>query len=203
MNTEKELVWCIPINVFNLFRFNGFNEDKKGIIYKYLIEFGEFKERDKVEQDPSWIQIIPQALVVYNNKILVNKRLKKQTETRLHDKFSLSIGGHLNPEDNFYPHLDIIQMGLFREVSEEIILDIPFSTKYMGLVYDDSSEVSKVHLGVWFLLTPISDTIEINEKDKMEAFFSNIEELENFKDNFESWANIIYTHYIKNNLGGI
>ena len=73
-------------------------------------------------------------------------RGKGQGESRLHDKWSIGIGGHISSVDNSEnePYRD----GMRRELEEEVMIDTPYSERCVGLINDDESEVGKVHLGV-------------------------------------------------------
>jgi hypothetical protein len=61
-------------------------------------EHGFFVERARAETSPQWKQVIPYSLVECDGRILVVRRLRKGGESRLHEKHSIGIGGHINPE---------------------------------------------------------------------------------------------------------
>ncbi len=66
-----------------------------------ILESGNFYERNALENDYNYKQIIP--YVVFRNfqdEILVLKRTQNQGEKRLHNKISIGIGGHINKGDN-------------------------------------------------------------------------------------------------------
>jgi hypothetical protein len=48
---------------------------------------------------PKFIEIIPYLLIRYDNKLFMVRRLIGQTEKRLHNKYSIGIGGHINPTE--------------------------------------------------------------------------------------------------------
>lgn len=108
--------------------------------------------RDKAEDRPQYKQIIPYTVIRHQDKILVYKRTKKGGEGRLHDKYSIGVGGHINPEDGHGTMA--ISNAISREVLEEIkMFDDTFLIKQVGLIYDDSNSVGKVHFGVVFEMT--------------------------------------------------
>ena len=98
MNTEQIL--AIPTeNVWNIL-----NYQEKGVIKALdadimdkLLLHGVFRPRNILEEDPSYKQIIPYAVICYGNEVYMFRRLNKQTEARLHNKCSLGVGGHMNP----------------------------------------------------------------------------------------------------------
>ena len=98
MNTEQIL--AIPTeNVWNIL-----NYQEKGVIKALdadimdkLLLHGVFRPRNILEEDPSYKQIIPYAVICHGNEVYMFRRLNKQTEARLHNKCSLGVGGHMNP----------------------------------------------------------------------------------------------------------
>lgn len=197
---KNELVWVIPRNMWDDYiNFEGFKSDKNGNIYRFLLNNGQFRLRPEVEEDHNWKQVIPQGLLRYKNKVYVNERLPKQSETRLLYAYSLGVGGHLNPEDDLIPHMDLIQLGLHREMAEEVEIQIPFSPRYIGLTNDEKQEVSQHHVGVWFEIQTLSLDVTVKETDKLRGFWSDINNLEIISPKFESWAKMIYKDYISRN----
>src|SRR5437762_13268160 len=56
-----------------------------------------FVARADAEVSPQWRQIIPYVIVMHGDEVFTLRRLRKQTEARLHDKVSIGVGGHINP----------------------------------------------------------------------------------------------------------
>lgn len=78
---------------------------------------GSFLPRPQAEEDPSYRQIIPYALVRHAQKFFLMRRTKGGGEARLHNLYTLGVGGHINPEDvGGNPVLE----GLRRELLEEV-----------------------------------------------------------------------------------
>ena len=100
-------------------------------------------------------------------KILSYSRSNKSGESRLHGKRSLGFGGHINDLDHAYSRkssysteslfYNTIRQGLNRELSEELSIDwnncACHSMQYKGLIYDPTTDVGKVHLGIVFELS--------------------------------------------------
>lgn len=193
----SELVWCVPRKLWDeQIAMEGFSTDKGGDIYRFLLENGVFIERDQAEHDENYKQVVPQGLLRYKNKVYVNQRLPKQSDSRLLYKYSLGVGGHLNPEDNIVPHMDIISMGFHREMAEEVEVVMPFSVKYIGITNDEQAEVSRLHVGVWLEITLIDDAVRVKETEKIRGFWMNIKELYSLSEEFESWAKLIYDQHL-------
>ena len=151
-----------------------------------------FMPRPEAEKDPNFRQIIPYVLVHYGNKYLAVTRHQTQGEVRLHGKMSIGIGGHINPVDG-KPE-NILDAGLRRELSEELATDNPpglANLKLIGLICDDTDEVSRVHLGV-VLRWDVDKPVAIRETDKMAGEYMTLDEISAHKDYLENWSRIIH-----------
>src|SRR5579864_1099915 len=82
---------------------------------------GVFVDRPAAEADPSFKQIIPYAVVHHADRYLLLQRKTAQSEQRLHNKFSIGVGGHINPSE-LPPDSDVILAGLAREIDEELYI---------------------------------------------------------------------------------
>jgi len=194
---NNELVWCVPREAWNRFaHFEGFQKDEKGSIYRFLLNEGKFHPRIDAEHNHNLKQVIPQGLLRYQDYLYVNQRLPKQTDDRLLYAYSLGLGGHLNPEDDLSSHMDLIQIGLHREMAEEAQLPLPFSPKFIGITNDEQSEISSLHVGVWFEIQLVSNEVVINETEKIRGFWSTYHDLSLISSKFESWAKLIYENYL-------
>ena len=193
MNTEQIL--AIPTeNVWNIL-----NYQEKGVIKALdvdimdkLLLHGVFRPRNILEEDPSYKQIIPYAVICYGNEVYMFRRLNKQTEARLHNKCSLGVGGHMNPYGDKID-IDYLHHELEREMHEEVklgegceIVDM----KPVGFINDDLSEVGKVHLGVLYHITVSNNHIEINETEKMTGEWGAISDLTKYYSNMETWSQL-------------
>ena len=69
-------------------------------------------------------------------------------DARLHDLWSIGVGGHLNPGDGD------VAGGLAREWAEEVEADFAPDYPPVGLLNDDTTPVGAVHIGFVFVATP-------------------------------------------------
>jgi predicted NUDIX family phosphoesterase len=186
----------------------GFHNQNLEELLKNIHRFGYFIDRPDAENNPSLKQIIPYLLISHKNdisdehKLFLVQRLATQTEKRLHNKYSIGIGGHINPvvtaKSNLLPVEDIIKSGLERELHEELEVSTPYQYKLIGYLNDDTNSVGQVHLGLVFQVTVNDeDGIKVAEKDLMVGKFVNIKEIEQHFSLLESWSQIVYKDYIK------
>lgn len=191
-----EQVLVVKAEWANKFCREGFSSDIHPDFLTGLTSEAFFMPREDAERDPTFRQIIPYTLVCHNEKYLTVSRHKAQTESRLHNKLSIGIGGHINPIDGEPENL--LDAGLRRELSEELMTNDPpglLDLQLLGLLRDDSNEVGMVHLGLvlrWNTNTPVG----IREADKMSGKYLALEEIHPNKDNLESWSRLVFDKLI-------
>jgi predicted NUDIX family phosphoesterase len=182
--------------VHSLHNTRGFIRDIHESFLAELPTRAFFIDRPMAERDPGFRQVIPYTLVCFNHRFLTVTRHKTQGEARLHDKMSVGIGGHINPIDGDPENL--LNAGLRRELAEELAIDNPpgFGTLApLGLICDDTDEVSRVHLGIvlrWDVTQPIS----IRETDKMHGEYLTPGEIGSHRNRLENWSMLVYDGYI-------
>ncbi len=173
----------------------GLITDNNDLIFDLVIKNHSFLDRDIVEHDYDYRQIIPYIVVRKDDSFLLLKRLNKQTETRLHGKYSLGVGGHINP-DSSEKYENIIMSGLYRELNEEISIREPFSLNFSGIINNQTSDVGKIHVGFLYILEASSLDFEVLETEKMTGEWINKEKLSEYYDYLEGWSQIVFDNYI-------
>jgi predicted NUDIX family phosphoesterase len=161
-------------------------------------------QRRLAEEDFSVVQLVSVFIIRHRDRYLTYKRTKRLPESRLHGVYSIGFGGHLNPSD-LKPLLNIFDPAvgaplLERELREEInfkSLRSP-AIEYRGLLYDDSREVSKQHLGLTYQVLSDSETFEIGERGfLMDAKYETLEEIQRRSNEFENWSLLILNEELK------
>lgn len=122
----------------------------------------EFIPRSMAETNPALKQIIPYIVLQtsdYSHTAVYNRQ---GSEKRLHDLWSIGIGGHINPIDqskDAASFKQVLMAGMIRELNEELACfpktDIP---SFLGVISEEKTEVGKVHLGAVFRI--LTDTPE-------------------------------------------
>ncbi len=160
---------------------------------------GFFVERPRAERTPAWKQIIPYGVVICDDRILVVRRLAQGGESRLHDKLSIGIGGHINPVDDEPAAVqaaagaDLFSAAALRELEEELKIEGTYTTRSVGVLNDDSNPVGAVHLGL-VLVVQVRGTVEIRETDVLAGEWATREELKErlaSGANFETWSRLL------------
>ncbi len=125
-----------------------------------------FVDRNQAETDPSYKQVIPYLVVQTQDKTRTAAYLRKGSEKRLHDLWSIGIGGHINPQDaeNQETHKQkigsgkedfqqILVSGMGRELDEELTRrPCQDRLQFAGIISENATEVGRVHLGAVFSL---------------------------------------------------
>ena len=157
---------------------------------KVIREQSFFMPRAEVEEDPAYQQIIPYVVFRHGDRYFLTRRLRASTEKRLRQLYSLGVGGHINPGD--LENGDPIMDGLRREFEEEVVYSGSIEATLLGLINDDSSPVSKVHLALAFLVEGSSPEITIRETNKLAGELLTLEEMRMYYLEMESWSQIVY-----------
>jgi predicted NUDIX family phosphoesterase len=145
-----------------------------------------FVDRPTAERSPEYKQIIPYVLIRHGESWFLLQRTQKQTEARLHDKFSLGIGGHINPDTP-----DLLD-GLHKELEEEVNVEGDYELTFAGILNDDSTEVGQVHLGAVFVLEAADDRVSVRETEKMVGRWATRDELAEKREAMETWSQIVF-----------
>src|ERR1043166_5738032 len=152
MNLANENVLVIRRSLFDqLGSFQGLNFEPQKYLKVFLSRGNNFfLSRPEAEINPAYKQIIPYALIAFQDKVVYYVRGKKAGEQRLVAKGSIGIGGHMNETDESLFAMDeqAYRAGVEREVNEEVKIDAPFEDRIVALLNDDTTEVGRVHLGI-------------------------------------------------------
>ncbi|HVR75348.1 MAG TPA: hypothetical protein VMT52_13510 [Planctomycetota bacterium] len=173
-----------------------FHAGKTAEVLDIIAAEGFFAPRDAAEGDPSLKQVIPYAIVVHGDQVLLLKRSKKGGEARLHEMFSLGVGGHVNPEDGEGGGVrDAVHRAFDRELREEIVLTGTPEREALGVVNDDSNAVGRVHIGLVYRLELREAHLEVREDDLLSGGFVPSRTLSSFQGSLESWSRLIVEHF--------
>lgn len=156
---------------------------------------GFFHSRYDCEDDESILQPIPYLLIFdKEGKIFTYQRtsdIKDYGDSRLFDKYSIGIGGHIGRDDS----PDYIMTGLLRERSEEVeIIGNCSDPVFVGTLMAYDKPVDRVHFGIIYKVN-IDGQVEPIERSITSAGMRSIESLIENKDlNFETWSRMLLPH---------
>ncbi|HLW47707.1 MAG TPA: hypothetical protein VKW09_08065 [bacterium] len=204
-----------------LFRNGGFHGFRGEGLSGYLAAiagYAFFARRDQVEDDPSLKQIIPYTVVRHDARIFLVGRTKRGSETRLREKLSIGLGGHINPVDN-QPELfpwaagasaieagatepvrraaegepagTLVDAAMARELMEEVDLPAGWRARPVGVLNDDAEPVGRVHFGLVYVADVPSPDVRIRETTKLTGAFASMAEVRDAYPRLESWSQFI------------
>jgi predicted NUDIX family phosphoesterase len=156
---------------------------------------GEFRLRETAEDDPTWKQVIPYLVLHDEDRIFLMRRTKVGRDERLRERWTIGIGGHINPGDG-----DIVG-GLRREWREELKADFEPDFELLGLLNDDSDPVGTVHVGVIFRADARGRPVAVRETDKLEGAFVTPAQAMRVYDVMETWSSLLLDYLMERTPG--
>lgn len=149
---------------------------------------GRFRPRAEVEVDRSWKQVIPYLVLRDGPRYFLMRRTQAGSDVRLHDRWSIGVGGHLNPGDGD------LTGGLRREWREELRADFEPAFTLIGLLNDDTTDVGSVHVGAVYLADALGRPVAIRETEKLAGEFADPADVAAVADRMESWSALVFEH---------
>ena len=131
---------------------------------------------------------------------------RKGKEKGLHGLRSIGVGGHVSHEElvtaiyrsddpTQLPKLtELIQLGLRRELLEEVGIDIGTYMEANQLLVSDSNITSQVHVGLPMQLNVVESALILEESEFLDARWISVEELKATVDIYEPWSQLIIQH---------
>lgn len=150
-----------------------------------------YYDRSLAEQSQTRVQLIPYVVLKCHDRYATYRRGKQGTETRLHDLLSVGLGGHVNPGDGS-PGLHCLENAMLRELDEEVCLDSPYTRVLKGLLWDPTTPVGAVHLGIVTVLSLAAMAVAVREESKILdlTFLTKPQLLDQF-DRLEPWSKAV------------
>lgn len=143
---------------------------------------GRYAPRAAMERDPAFKQVIPYLVLRDGERWFLMRRTRAGGDVRLHERWSIGVGGHLNPGDGG------LLGGLRREWDEELVADFVPDFELVGLLNDDTTDVGRVHLGAVYLADAAGREVAIRETDKLSGRFASSDEVAAVRDDLETWS---------------
>jgi predicted NUDIX family phosphoesterase len=181
-----ELVYAVPRDLvfMDLAPWLGVKREGVAAVLDRAGALGVFVPRPAAETDRSLKQIIPYLVLRDGDRIFLMKRTRAGGDARLHDLYSIGIGGHLNPGDGG------IMGGLAREWHEELEADFVPDFEFVGLLNDDTVDVGVHHLGVVYLADAAGRPVGVRETHKLSGAFEDVPAVRVVYDRMETWSQL-------------
>jgi predicted NUDIX family phosphoesterase len=147
---------------------------------------GRYEPRTEMEGDPSFKQVIPYLVLRDGPRYFLMQRTTAGVDVRLHGRYSIGVGGHLNPGDGG------LLGGLQREWAEEVVADFVPAFRLVALLNDDTTPVGSVHLGAVYLADARGRPVTIRETDKLTGAFASAADVDAVADRLETWSRLAF-----------
>ena len=164
----------------------GLRTDGLGSFVAALERDGRYEPRDAMERDPAFKQVIPYLVLRDGPRYFLMQRTTAGRDARLHGRYSIGVGGHLNPGDGG------LVGGLEREWHEELVADFVPAFRLIALLNDDTTEVGAVHLGAVYVAEAEGRPVTIRETDKLTGAFADPDEVAAVADRMETWSRLVF-----------
>jgi predicted NUDIX family phosphoesterase len=155
-------------------------------------EHGTYRRRGDAEDDPEWKQVIPYLALRDGEDVFLMRRSRAGGDVRLHDRYTIGVGGHVNPDDGS------VMGGLLREWTEELDADFEPTFTPLGVLNDDENAVGAVHLGLVFSADAGSRPVAIRETEKLDGSFVPLADVADVVELLETWSALLFDYLIDN-----
>ena len=182
-----ELVFVVPrSSIADDAGWYGIRTDGLDAFVTALERDGRYEPRPAMEADPSFKQVIPYLVLRDGERFFLMRRTRAGGDARLHDRYSIGVGGHLNPGDGG------VLGGLRREWHEELVAAFDPEFRLVGLLNDDTTDVGAVHIGAVYVADAEGRDVGIRETDKLSGAFAEPHEVEAVVDLMETWSRLCF-----------
>jgi predicted NUDIX family phosphoesterase len=182
-----EQVYVVPrAAVLDDVGWYGLRTDGLDVFLAVVEDQGRYAPRRLMEADPAFKQIIPYLVLRDGDSFFLMRRTTAGADARLHGRYSIGVGGHLNPGDG-----DLLG-GLLREWSEELVADFVPRFRLVALLNDDTTEVGAVHLGAVYVADAGGRPVAIRETHKLTGGFVDPDAVSAVADLLETWSRLAF-----------
>jgi predicted NUDIX family phosphoesterase len=188
MDPEERVLVVPRSTVMDGSGWRGVRTDGLARVLEAIEHEGRFEPRSRVESDRALKQVIPYLVLRDGARYFLMRRTRAGGDARLHDRYSIGVGGHLNPGDGD------IRGGLVREWREEIAAAFVPGFRVVGLLNDDETDVGAVHLGIVYETDVAGREVGVRETAKLSGAFAEPDEVAAVRDDLETWSALVFDH---------
>lgn len=195
---SEERVYVVPRAVVpDQARWYGLRTDDLDAFVAAVERDGRYEPRPAMEQDPSFKQVIPYLVLRDGERYFLMQRTAAGVDARLHGRYSIGVGGHLNPGDGG------LLGGLRREWAEELVADFVPAFRLVALLNDDTTPVGSVHLGAVYLADAAGRPVAIRETHKLSGDFATPDAVRAVADRLETWSRLAFEFLEASDRAGV
>jgi predicted NUDIX family phosphoesterase len=152
--------------------FQGFSPAAACDYESLILKGYRYAPRAEAEENPALKQPIAYCIIVNPREglILAYRRAEREgdyAEKRLRGKWSMGVGGHIDPVD--LDGANPIRTSMLRELGEEIVCPCAGEPRILGYINDDVDMVGKVHFGLLYRLDTDARSVASATREIAEA----------------------------------
>lgn len=189
MGSDEEIL-VVPRALLLPEPVQGFTTEEAGQFLARVRAHAVFRRRGDIEDDPSHKQIIPYMIVRHGPRLFLFQRSSSGGEARLHGKYSIGVGGHINKSD-VEGAADVVGAGLTREFEEELTVSRGWQARLVGVLNDETNSVGQVHFGLVHVVEVETPDIAVRESDVLSGRLADYSEVLLLRDRMETWSQLI------------
>lgn len=170
----------------------GFSTDPQllSCFLQLVAAHGCFVPRGPAEEDETLKQIVPYGVVRCGEQVLLFQRGHQGAESGLRGRWSIGLGGHINPQDGVDIGPAMLEQALRRELAEEVDLDNP-RPELWGVLNHDANPVGRRHFGFVYRVWAASPRASSREPGKIAGGFVSLEDARLCGGEMESWSQLL------------
>jgi predicted NUDIX family phosphoesterase len=126
-------------------------------VLSHLKKHCSFMKRSEAEVSENVVQIIPCAMLMHSDRILLFERTEKDPKVELHGRSTIWQGAHVA---NTETSLDaIIENALFSKLRDKLFINRRFPVTLLGYAWDHSTPEKRKHMGLFYKLAIDSEGV--------------------------------------------
>ena len=157
--------------------------------------------RTEAEVSHQWVQPIPCAVFRDSLKQYCVFRQAKQKRSDLSHRLSLVIGGHVDKDRDCESIYNVFERTVYREVFEEVGIDLSCPLKPIGMVVDATSISASRHVGFIYevviegAVKSLSPS-EFSVRSKYNGHFFSRDSLSKKSASLDPWSYILFHQFL-------
>jgi len=188
----EQVLVVARVDLFGVGGLQGVSDDP-AVVARFLQTVagcGRFAPRALAEQDENLKQIVRYGVVWHRGHVFLFRRGKGGNEAGLRGRWSIGLGGHVNPTDGIEVGPAMLRQALLRELAEEVALEI-LQSELWAVLNDDDDPAGRRHFGFVYRVEVASDEARSREPGKIQGAFVPLEVVWARCGGMETWSRML------------
>ena len=183
---SDERVYVVPRSaVLDEAGWYGLRTDGLAAFVAALERDGRYELRDRMEVDPGFKQVIPYLVLRDGERYFLMRRTAAGGDARLHGRYSIGVGGHLNPGDGgLLGGLRGMGRGARRGVRPDLPARRPAQRRH--------DRGRRGPSGAVYVADAAGRPVAIRETDKLTGTFVEPAAVQEVVERLETWSRLVF-----------